>query len=317
VEILFDPVSVFVRPCSRALIALAIFFAAPLIIAAQTQFSTSEDGKTMTVYDAPEMEVVAFGKSVIVKNRAKGVSAIGGDVVVEGIVTGDVATLGGSIIQRNDAYIGGDVIVIGGAYKPDGPAPRRETGKETVVVGVFENELRDLAQNPSQIFSPDFTLTFLAQRLLSVLFWFVVSFALTTLAPGAISRAIARFQLSTLKVSAIGILAFVVTLIGVLLSVQFLPNYLSVSLGLMAIMLLMLAYIFGRVALQVSVGKLIQKHLLPDGNRSETLAILFGVLFWTLLLSVPYVWTLAVLALFVAGLGLVLTAKTPSAWRQT
>jgi hypothetical protein len=182
---------------------------------------------------------------------------------------------------------------------------------------MFEDEFREMAKNPSEIFSPTFSWTFLAQRLLSVLFWFVVSFGLTTLAPGSISRAIARFRLSTLKVALIGTLTLVLMLIGVLGSAKALPDYLSVSLGLMAFVLLMLAYVFGRVALQLSVGKFLQKNLLPNGNRSETIAILLGVVFWTLLLSVPYVWTLAVLSLFIAGLGLVLTGRTANAWRQS
>jgi hypothetical protein len=183
--------------------------------------------------------------------------------------------------------------------------------------GMFEDELRGMAKNPSEIFSPTFSWAFLAQRLLSVLFWFVVSFGFTTLAPGSISRAIARFQLSTLKVAVIGIATFVLMLVGVIGSVDALPDYLSVTLGLMAFVLLMLAYVFGRVALQLSVGKFLQKNLLPNGNRSETIAILFGVLFWTVLLSVPYLWTLAVLSLFVAGLGLVLTARSANVWRQS
>jgi hypothetical protein len=310
----------FALDLNRKLTALLIFlplFVSAAMANAHPQISISEDGKTMTIEDAPDQEVFAFGKSVIVKNRVKGVSAVGGDIKVEGNISGDVATLGGTVYQTKDAFIGGDVIVIGGSYKPEMQTPLRETGKETVVIGMFENELRGLAQHPSQIFTPNFSLTFLAQRLLSVLFWFVVSFGFTTLAPGAVSRAIARVQLSSLKVSAIGLTALILTLVGVLISVQVLPNYLSVTFGLMAIVLLLLAYIFGRVALQLSVGKLIEKTLMPNGVRSETLAILFGVLFWTLLLSLPYIWTLAVLALFVAGLGLVLTARTTTAWRQS
>lgn len=302
---------------SIALIAAMVLVAIPAVILAQDQFSTSEDGNTMTVNDAPDMEVVAFGKSVIVKNRAKGVLAIGGDVMIEGSVSGDVATIGGSITQRDGAYIGGDVIAFGGAYKAESQAPLREAGKETVMFGMFEDELREMAKNPSEIFSPTFSWSFLAQRILSILFWFIVSFGLTTLAPGSISRAIARFQLSTLKVAVIGTVALVLMLIGVIGSVNALPDYLSVSLGLMAFVLLMLAYVFGRVSLQLSVGKFLQKNLLPNGNRSETIAILFGVVFWTLLLSVPYVWTFAVLSLFVAGLGLVLTGRTANSWRQS
>ena len=301
-----------------ALAVAVVIVAAPTFIFSQEQFSTNEEGTTMTVYDAPDMTVVAFGKSVVVKNRAKGVLAIGGDVTIEGSVSEDVATVGGSITQGANAYIGGDVIAFGGTYRSESQSPLREAGKETVMFGVFEDELRNMAKNPSEIFSPSFSWAFAAQRVLSVLFWFVVSFGLTTLAPGSISRAIARFQLSTLKVAGIGTITFVLMLVGVIGSVNALPDYLSVSLGLMAFVLLMLAYVFGRVAVQLSVGKFLQKNLLPNGNRSETLAILLGVVFWTLLLSVPYVWTLAVLSLFIAGLGLVLTARsTATSWRQS
>jgi hypothetical protein len=296
-------------------VALALLLLSTIASAAVgPQISVSEDGKTMTIEDAPDQEVFSFGKTVIVKNRVKGVSAVGGDIRVEGNISGDVATLGGSVFQSRDAYIGGDIIVIGGSYKPEIQTPLREAEKETVVVGMFENELRSMMQDPSQIFAPSFSLSFLAQRVLSVLFWFVVSFAFTTLAPGAVSRAIARVQLSSLKIAGLGITALVLTLIAVLVSIQVLPNYLSVTFSLMAIVLLLLAYVFGRVALQLSIGKIIQRYFLPTGTRSETLAILSGVVFWTLLLSIPYLWTFAVLALFVAGLGLVLTARSSALW---
>jgi len=64
------------------------------------------------------------------------------------------------------------------------------------------------------------------------------------------------------------------------------------------------------VALQLSIGKLIQKHLFPENNRSETLATLVGVFVWTLLLSLPYIWVLAVFAIFAVGVGLVITAPS-------
>jgi len=283
----------------------------------QTQFSVSPDNKTMLIDDAPEMEVVAFGKTVVVRGRTKGVLAIGGDVVVEGRVEEDVATVGGSIVQKADGYIGGDVIAFGGVYKPESLQPLRQEGKETVMFGMFEEELRDIAQNPAGLLSPSLSLAFVAQRILSVLFWFVVSLGLTTLAPGAISRAVARFHLSTTRIFLVGTatLFVIFVVVGALFNV--LPDYLSVSLGLMAFVLVVLAYVFGRVALQVSVGKMIQKHLLGEGNRSETLAILLGVVVWTLLLSIPYVWTLALLALFAAGSGLVLTARSTPSWGRS
>lgn len=270
---------------------------------------------TVTIEDAPDQEVVCYGKTVIVKIRAKGVLAIGGDVIVEGRVTENVVAVGGSVIQKEGAYIGGDVFAVGGAYRPESSEPLREEGRETVMYAGYEEEIRNLAQNPSSLFSPHFSLAFLAQRVLSVLFWFVLSLGFATLAPGAVSRAIARFQLSTVKVVAIGVAAFLGTTFAVGAMLQLLPNPFGVIFGLMAFTLVMLAYIFGRVALNVSVGKLLQKYLFGDKKSSEVFAILVGVVTWTLVLSIPYVWTIALFILFSTGVGLVLTARSPRNWQ--
>jgi hypothetical protein len=278
-----------------------------------TQVSINSEN-TVTIDDAPEMEVFSYGKTVVVKHRAKGVLSFGGDIIVEGKVEGDVAAIGGSVIQTQNGYIGGDVIILGGKYKPESSEPLREAGQETLMYAGYEEELRELSQDPTMIFAPTLTLTFLAQRVLSVLFWFVVSLGLATLAPGAVSRAVARFQLSSLKILAIGIGVFLVSSAAVIVSLRVLPNFLGAIFGLMVFAMLMLTYVFGRVALHVAFGKMIQKYVSGGRNHSESLAILFGVVFWTLLLSIPYVWTLAVLALFSAGVGLVLTSSTGKKW---
>lgn len=295
---------------------IALIFLCQFTLLAQTQIS-SPDENTLIIDDAPEMEVFAFGKTVIVKKQAKGVLTFGGDVIIEGRVEGDVAAIGGSITQKENAFIGGDVIIFGGNYRPESVNPLRNEGKQTIMYAGYEEELRGLSQNPTQIFSPEVSFAFLAQRVLSVLFWFVITLALTTLAPGAVSRAIARFQLSTLKIFAIGFFAFLVTTITIIGSLSLLPNYLSAIFGLMAFVLLMLAYVFGRVAMQVSVGKILQKQFVAEKNRSETLAIFIGVFVWTLLLSIPYVWTFALLALFAAGIGLVLTGRSINVWQKS
>ncbi|MGE3466421.1 MAG: hypothetical protein AB7J13_05760 [Pyrinomonadaceae bacterium] len=277
---------------------------------------TSDDQSTVTVNDAPEQEFIVIGKSIIVNKHAKGVLAVGGDVVVEGRVEGDVATVGGNVIQKKDAYIGGDIIVFGGSYKPESETPLRAEGKETVMFGVFEDELRSFGQNPSQIFVPAFSLSFVAQRLLLALFWFVVTMVITTIAPGAVSRAVARIHLSFLKVSALGAVAFLMVMAIIVGGVLTLPDYLSITLGMMGTILLLLGYLFGRVALQVSIGKIVQRNFLSENNRSETLAILIGVFGWTLLLSLPYIWVLALFMVFAVGIGLVLTGRAVPKWQN-
>ncbi len=305
-------------PLNLAKVLLFISFLNLFCVAikAHPEISTSDDRTTVIVNDAPEQEVIVIGKSVIVNKQAKGVLAIGGDVTVEGRVEGDVATIGGNVIQKKDAYIGGDIIVFGGAYKPESQNPLREPGKETVMFGVFEEELRNFGQNPTQIFSPSFSLAFLAQRLVLALFWFVISVVIITIAPGAVSRAVARIHLSALRVCALGAAAFLLSIGVIIGGAVVLPNYLGATLGLMGMLLLLLGYVFGRVSLQVSLGKLFQKHFLSEKNRSETLAILIGVLLWTLLLSLPYIWLLALFAVFIVGIGLVLTGRSTTKWQN-
>lgn len=306
-------------PDLRILFGFALIFLFQFSLLAQTSLSESPDGKTLEVNDAPEMQVFAISKTVVIKKHAKEVFAFGGDVIIEGVVEGDVGAIGGSVIQKDGASIGGDVIVIGGSYKPETSSPIRAEGKQTMVFGVFEEELRNLGQNPSQIFSPSLTPAFFAQRILSVLFWFVVTLIITTIAPGAVSRAIARIQLSSPKIIGLGLIGFIFTFItvGIVAKMGFLPDYLSVVFGLMAFALLVLAYVFGRVTLHLSIGKLVQKQFLGQKASSETLAIFIGVLIWTMLLSIPYLWTLALLTMFSAGVGLVLTARTPAGWRSS
>jgi hypothetical protein len=282
---------------------------------AQTNLSYPDEN-TLVVEDAKEMEIYSFGKTVIVKKEAKGVLAFGGDIIVEGRVEGDVATIGGTIYQREGAFIGGGVITFGGAYKHDAAEPLRNPGKETIVFAGYENELREMMQNPSQIFAPQFSWSFLAQRLLSVLFWFVLSLGLTTIAPGAISRAVARFQLSTLKIIGCGVLALLVSTFGVVTALKFLPDYSGAIIGLMTFLVLVMSYVFGRVSLQVSAGKWLQKLFVPEKRHSESLAILLGALFFTVLLSLPYVWPLTVFFLWAASLGLVLTARSTPGWQK-
>ncbi len=270
----------------------------------------------MTIEEAPDMQVIAVAKTVIIRGRVKEVFCWGGDIIVEGRVDGDAAVFGGSIVQKPNAYIGGDVIVLGGAYRPESKTPLRESGKETIMFGVFETELREFAVDPSSIFAPTLSWSFLAQRILSVLFWFVVTLLVATIAPGAVSRASTRFQLSPLKILGLGFLGFLISTIGTVLVIGFLPEYMATVVGGMVFVLLMLAYGFGRVAMQVSLGKFLQRQLPGESRRSESIAILIGVVAWSGLLSLPYVWTLALLTLFAAGIGLVVSIRSNRSWTK-
>lgn len=303
-------------PLGQMLGGFIFVLVACLTIFSQTSLTIQSDEKTIIVEDAPEMEVFSFGKTVIVKREAKGVFSFGGDVIIEGRVSGDVGTIGGTIVQKENAFIGGAVMAFGGSYKPESKNPLRNPEAETVMYAGYEEELRNLTQNPGQLFSPSYSWAFLAQRFLSVLFWFILTFAFTTIAPGAVSRAVARFQISTLKVIAVGFSSFLITTLVVMASLSFLPDYLNAIVSLMLFVFLILGYVFGRIALQVSVGKQLQKRFLPENKQSETFAILIGVVVWTSFLSVPFLWVAALIVLLSAGIGFVLTARSTTVWQK-
>ncbi len=265
-------------------------------------------------------DVIAVGRTVVVRGAvAKGVIVLGGDCIVEGRVEGDVGTIGGSVIQRPGSYIGGDVIALGGTYHHGRTAPGRNPASTTIMVAGYEDALRDAFREPSSVFAPRLTVVYLIQRLFAVGFWFVAGLGLTWIAPGAISRAAARLQLTSWRVAIIGFLSAVVMICGVSITLRFLPAWLSTLVGLMAFCLMAGAYLFGRIVVQAATGRLLQRLVLrkfttPRTRDSEVVALLAGALFWVGVLSVPYIWAVLIFALLIVSLGLTLTARHQVKW---
>ncbi|HWS54121.1 MAG TPA: hypothetical protein VN228_08345 [Pyrinomonadaceae bacterium] len=253
-------------------------------------------------------DVFGMGRTVRVRGGVRGVIAFGGDVIVEGRVEGDAAAVGGSVIQRPGSYVGGDVMVFGGAYRDEaGGAGRGPTGRTMMFAG-YEEELRELARNPAGVLTPRLTPAFVGWRVLAVLFWFIVSLALTAATPGAVSRAAARLQMTSLRVALIGVVGALVVGPGATAALRFLPPMVGGLVFVTALLLLLVSYLFGRVVVHAVTGRWLQRVLLREGRRSETAALLLGAAFWAVALALPFVWPVFVLGLVVVSLGLALTA---------
>jgi hypothetical protein len=263
-------------------------------------------------------DVFGWGQSVVVRGLVKrGVMAFGGDVIIEGVVEGDVAAVGGSVVQRDGARIGGDVIVIGGAYRHGQDASMgRDPARTTVMFAGFEQELRHVMRNPTSLLTPHLSVAYLGSRVLAVLFWFIASLVLTAVTPGAISRAVTRLQLTNLRVAVIGFVGSILMTFGVVAGLSVLPTVVGVLVGLAALLLILLAYLFGRVAIQAATGQWLQRKFFPEKYRSESVSLLVGAIFWATLLSLPYVWPLVGAGLLVASLGLALTARYRVGWKR-
>jgi hypothetical protein len=85
----------------------------------------------------------------------------------------------------------------------------------------------------------------------------------------------------------------------------------------MALMLMLVAWLFGRVILAAATGKWLQKKYIPVGKHSESVALLIGTAFWVVMTSLPYVWPLVIGVMVVISLGLALTAPYRAGWRRT
>ena len=274
--------------------------------------------KVVLIEGANDTTVFGLGNSLKITGHVKqGAMALGGDVIVEGVVEGDVATIGGSVIQRRGAHIGGDVIVLGGTYRAEDNPPSRNPAAKTMMYAGYEQELRDMMRNPTGLFSPKWTPTYLGTRLLVVLFWFIVSLAFTAAMPGTISRGVARLQTTSLRVAAIGLIGVVVLFVGVLLCLWIMPEPVRVLVGLLALLLWLVAGLFGRVILYAATGRWLQRKYIPVGKNSEAVALLLGTGFWVLLTSLPYVWPFMAAFILIISFGLALTARYRVNWRES
>ena len=297
-------------PLAKAVLTLLLLLAAVVACNAQE----AKPGDELLVDGHQPGDVFGMGQSVRVRGDVRGVIAFGGDVIIEGRVEGDAAAIGGSVIQLDGSYVGGDVMVFGGTYRPASAAGRSETGK-TVMMAGYEQELRNLARNPASLLAPELSLKFVGLRLLAVLFWFVASVALTAVSPGAVARAAARLQLTFRHVLAIGLVGALVMGPGVTAALRFLPPAVGALVGVTALLLVLLSYLFGRVVIHAATGRWLQRLLLCESRRSESVALLLGAAFWAVVLALPYVWPFLVIGLVVLSLGLALTARYRLGWR--
>lgn len=309
------------RAFSRLCFILCAIFCAGVAVCARTpSVRVAENDPTTWIVEGDDTsDVFGMGRSVIVRGRVKnGVMAFGGDVFIEpqGRVEGDVGVIGGTITQRENSYIGGDVLVIGGAYHHGKTAPGRNPASKTVMYTGYEEELRELGRNPLSLLEPKWTVSSFGLRVLSILFWFIISLGLTAATPGAISRAATRLQLTSLRVAVIGLLAAVVLAFGVPVALHLLPPALGLFTGALSLLLLFVAYLFGRVAIHAATGRWLQRLLLSEEKRSESIALLLGATFWAVVLSLPYLWALAVAGLVVTSLGLALTVRYRIGWKS-
>jgi len=302
----------------KGLALLAAFFVCLVAIQAQT---TAEDPpgdpNARVIEGVNNTTVFGMGQSIRITGEVKeGAIAFGGDVIVEGTVAGDVAAIGGSVVQREGSRIGGDVIVLGGIYHHGKAAPGRDPKSVTIMYAGYEDQLRQVMREPFSLLRPQLTPVFFGVRLLAILFWFIIALALTAAMPNTVSRAMTRLQLTSLRVALIGVLGSIVVTAGVFLALLVLPPLVGVVISILAVLLIIVATLFGRVVISATTGRWLQRRFFPN-LQSESVTLLMGVTFWVIMASLPYVWPVVVAGLLVTSLGLALTARYRLSWKKS
>jgi len=289
------------------------------IVVAQAQAVPDEhpgDPQARVIDGVVNNTVFGLGQSIRITGTVKeGAIAFGGDVIVEGSVDGDVAAIGGSVIQREGSRIGGDVIVLGGIYHHGKSAPGRDPQSVTIMYAGYEDQLRQVMREPFSVLRPQLSAVFFGTRLLAILLWFIISLALTAVMPNTVSRAVARLQFASLRVAIIGLVGSVVVTLGVFVTLLVLPPVIGAVISIMALLLIVVATLFGRVVIVVTTGRWLQRGFLPR-LQSESVTLLLGVTFWAILASLPYVWPIVIAGLIVVSMGLALTARYRISWKK-
>ena len=302
---------------AAATFGLLLVLMAAAVFAQTAKDDHPTDPQARAIDGVVNTTVFGMGQSIRITGTVKeGAMSFGGDVIVEGTVEGDVAAIGGSVIQRPGARIGGDVIVLGGIYHHDKAAPDRDPKSVTIMYAGYEDQLRHIMRDPFSVLHPQLSAVFLGTRLLAILIWFIVSLALTAVMPNTISRAVTRLQLTSLRVALIGLIGSVALTLGVLGSLWLLPSIVSAGIAVLALLLAIVATVFGRVVIIAATGGWLQRNLLPQ-LKSESVILLLGVTFWILVSSIPYIWPFVQAGLLVASLGLALTARYRVGWITT
>ena len=293
------------------------FFLLASVASAQPVPVPPNDPNARVIEGVNNTTVFGMGQSIRITGSVKeGAIAFGGDVIVEGTVEGDVASIGGSVIQRPGSRIGGDVIVLGGGYYPDKTSQSRNPNSVTIMYAGYESQLRQAMREPFSLLTPQFTRAFLGVRLLAILFWFIISLALSAAMPNTVSRAVARLQLTSLRVAIIGMLGSIVLTVGVFLCLLVLPSLVGAVLSILAALLVVVATLFGRVVISAATGRWVQRRFLPK-LKSESVILLLGVTFWVMMASLPYVWPIVDAGLLLVSLGLTLTARYRLNWKKS
>jgi hypothetical protein len=300
-----------IRLTSLALVTVAVLAFGWLAVSALVSDPEAVPPLVVDQDDEVQQDLVVKGQSVEIVGRVRGgVLALGGDVTISGTVDGDVATIGGSVSLGESSHVSGDVLVLGGHYSSKG-AECRDQHKETVWLAGTEQTLREFFANPTrELLVPRMDRSYFGWRIAAAFSSFVLAVMLVAIAPAQVSRASERLAADPLKIAAIGLVGTLAGVLLVSLALVALPAPLSAVCSGLVLVALVVVQLFGRVVAYFLVGRWLQRVTLGQRSRSQTVALLLGVLALAFAGSLPVVGALLVFATFILSIGIIFTVTS-------
>lgn len=261
---------------------------------------TASEGKEIKVA-AGEIRtpaINAFNSRLIILGKVdESVFLVGGKLILEGEVRGDVICIASQVTIGEKAVIGKDLIVIGGRLEK---AEGGRIGGQLYHVRT-RKDLKNIASSMLPFLPEAGGLTFF--KIIKIFFWLILTLLTLLILPAQVGRAAAMLGETPLRHLLRGLatlLAFALLLLGFLLMSL-------VLIGIPLLILLIAAYflllIFGRTVVFYQVGGRIAAAM--KLKAGAPLFIVLGLAVYTLLKFLPFpgALLLVIIDLFAIGIG--------------
>jgi len=275
---------------------LVLFF---LLAACAALLAAAAGDKTIAVPAGTTSpgSINAFNSALVIDGKVEdGIFLIGGSLRLSGAVNGDVICLGSQVDIGEGAFIGRDLIIIGGRLAKD---PGCKINGEFYYVRTRE-DLKKISHTLLPFLPESGGMTFF--RVSKIFLWFILVMLALLLLPLQVSRAAAMLKKAPLRHGAFGLLAM---LAFILLLLVFIILSL-VLIGIPLLVLLIAAYflilIFGRAVLYFAIGSAIAAAFKING--SPVLFVVLGTLVYALLKFVPWIGAPLLIIMDIVAIGI-------------
>lgn len=234
--------------------------------------------------------LTSFGGDVVIRGVVRGdVVSFGGNVLIEGTVEGAIRAYGGNVILHNGAEVGGDIHLCGGQRNQDSASH-------------LNGSIYDCPKSIELLLAGDGEPGF---RFWSIVIWVALGLLLTTLLPEHVMLVRTTAKIKTSRSLVIGLLSVLLApaILAVLVALIIpIPLAILVTIGLIA------AWALGTVAIGWLIGEYIVSRVAPQQN-TRPIQVIVGLTCLALLSSLPYIGLFISIGIGLLGLGAVFLSR--------